>query len=37
MGLIHRIENGMFDLSEYEDMFVRAEECHHEDESIGII
>ena len=37
LGLIHMIEKGMFDLSEYEDMFAKAEECKHEDESIGII
>ena len=37
MGLIQMIEKGMFDLSEYEDMFAKAEECKHEDESIGII
>ena len=28
---------GLFDLSEYEDMFVKAEECNYEDETIGII
>ena len=37
MGLIQMIEKGMFDLSEYEEMFIKAEECNYEDESIGII
>ena len=37
IGLIQMIENGMFDLFEYEYMFVKAEECNYEDESIGII
>ena len=37
LGLIQMIETGMFDLSEYEDMFEKAEECNYEDESIGII
>ena len=37
MGLIQMIEKGMFDLSEYEDMFLKAEECNYEDETIGII
>ena len=37
LGLIHMIERGMFDLSEYEDMFERARECNYEDETIGII
>ena len=36
MGLVQMIEKGMFDLSEYEDMFVKAEECNYEDETIGI-
>ena len=35
--LIQMIETEMFDLSEYEDMFAKAEECNYEDESIGII
>lgn len=37
MGLIQMIEHGMFDLSEYEDMFEKAKECNYEDETIGII
>ena len=37
MGLIQMIEHGMFDLSEYEDMFEKARTCNYEDETIGII
>lgn len=37
MGLIQMVEKDMFDLSEYEEMFKKAEECDYEDESIGII
>ena len=37
MGLIQMIEKGMFDLSEYEEMFIKAQECNYKDESIGII
>ena len=37
LGLIQMIETGMFDLSEYTDMFAKAEECNYEDEMIGII
>lgn len=37
MGLIQMIKKDMFDFSEYEEMFTRAEECNYEDESIGII
>lgn len=37
LGLIQMIETGMFDLSEYTDIFTKAEECNYEDESIGII
>lgn len=37
MGLIQMTEKGTFDLSEYKDMFAKAEECNYEDESIGII
>lgn len=37
MGLIQMIEKDMFDLSKYNDMFVEAEKCNYEDESIGII
>lgn len=37
MGLIQMIEHGMFDLSEYEDMFKIARACNYEDETIGII
>ena len=35
--LVQTIETGMFDLSEYKNMFAKAEECNYEDESIGII
>lgn len=37
MGLIQMVEKDMFDLSEYEEMFKKAEECDYEDESIGVI
>lgn len=37
MGVIQMIEHNMFDLSEYNDMFQKAEECKYEDETIGII
>ena len=37
MGLIQMIEHGVFDLSEYEDMFEKARVCNYEDETIGII
>ena len=37
MGLIQMIEHGMFDLSEYEEMFEKAKACNYEDETIGII
>ena len=37
LGLIQMIETEMFNLSAYEDMFEKAEECNYEDESIGII
>lgn len=37
LGLIQMIETEMFDLSEYTDMFAKAEECNYEDETIGII
>lgn len=37
MGLIQMIEHGVFDLSEYEDMFEKAKACNYEDETIGII
>lgn len=37
IGLIRMIEKGIFDLSEYEEMFTKAEKCNYEDESIGII
>lgn len=37
IGLIQMIEKGMFDLSEYDDMFMKAKECNYEDETIGII
>ena len=37
IGLIQMIERGMFDLSEYEDMFEKAKACNYEDETIGII
>lgn len=35
--LIQMIETGMFDLSEYTNMFTKAEECNYENETIGII
>lgn len=37
LGLIQQIRSGVFDLSEYEDMFESARKCHYEDETIGII
>ena len=37
MGLVQMIEKGMFDLSEYDEIFAKAKECNYEDESIGII
>lgn len=37
LGLIQMIDTGTFDLSEYEDMFAKAEECNYENELIGII
>lgn len=37
MELIQMIKKGMFDLSEYEDMFKKAKECNYEDKTIGII
>ena len=37
LGLIQMIETGMFDLSEYKNIFAKAEEYNHENESIGII
>ena len=37
LGLIQIIETRMFDLSEYTDMFAKAEQYNYEDESIGII
>ena len=37
MGVIQMIEHGMFDLSDYQYMFQKAEECKYEDETIGII
>lgn len=37
MGLICMIETGVFDLSEYEEMFEKAKVCNYEDETIGII
>ena len=37
IGLAQMIEKGMFDLSEYEEIFAKAKECNYEDESIGII
>lgn len=35
--LIHMIEKGMFDLSEYVDMFTKAADCDYKDDSFGII
>ena len=37
MGLIQMIERGVFDLSEYEEMFEKAKACKYEDDEIGII
>lgn len=37
LGLVQMIEHGTFDLSEYNEIFERAEKCDHEYESIGII
>lgn len=37
MGLIQMIEHGVFDLSEYEDMFEKARACKYEDDEMGII
>ena len=37
MSLAQMIEKGMFDLSEYEEIFAKAKDCNYEDESIGII
>ena len=38
--IIHMISQctiGMFNLSEYEDMFAKARACKYEDETLGII
>ena len=35
--LVQMIEHGMFDLSEYEEMFEQAKACDYKDETIGII
>ena len=37
IGLAQMIEKGMFDLSEYDEIFAKAKERNYEDESIGII
>lgn len=37
LWLIQMVEHGMFDLSEYEDMFENAKACNYEDITIGII
>ena len=37
IGLAKKIEKGMIDLSEYDEIFAKARECNYEDESIGII
>ena len=37
LWLIQMVERGMFDLSEYEEMFERARSCNYEDKTIGII
>lgn len=37
IGVIQMIEHDMFDLSGYQYMFQKAEECKYEDETIGII
>lgn len=37
MYMISQCTIGMFNLSEYEDMFTKAKACRYEDETIGII
>ena len=37
LQLIQMIKKDTFDLSRYDDMFKKAEDCNYEDESIGII
>ena len=37
IGLVRMIEKGMFDLSEYDEIFAKAKERNYEYESIGII
>ena len=37
MVLIQMIDKDVFSLSAYETMFIKAQECNYEDESIGII
>ena len=37
IGLAQMIEKGMFDLSEYDEIFAKAKERNYEYESIGII
>ena len=37
MYMISECTIGIFDLSEYEDMFAKARACKYEDETIGII
>ena len=37
IGLIQMIDKDMFDLSDYQDMFDKAEKCNYEDDTIGVI
>lgn len=37
MYMISQCTIGMFDLSEYEDMFAKARACRYEDDTLGII
>ena len=37
LGLIQMIEKDMFDLSDYKDIFTKAEKCNYNDDTIGII
>ena len=37
IGLVRMIEKGMFDLSEYDEIFAKAKERNYKYESIGII
>lgn len=37
MGLIQMIEHGVFDLSDYDEMFEKVRVCKYKDDEIGII